>query len=187
MKSCPRCGSTYPDTEQFCESDGTCAGSAESGAGNRARWSCLMAISPPRRLSVPNVRARPSRAKRSVIFAARSCSPPRLRPVAIARRLLLPVPSRQLRPLPRPRISFPHKIASAPVVRGRAGLRCAASRKLRSVNASRADSAMRSQQLSQSLRERWFALHLQCPSNHASAASRRRVPRAQCAHRHARA
>ena len=35
MKSCPRCGSTYPDTEQFCESDGT-ALVADSGAGNRA-------------------------------------------------------------------------------------------------------------------------------------------------------
>jgi TonB family protein len=35
MKSCPRCGSTYPDTEQFCESDGT-ALVAGSGGGNRA-------------------------------------------------------------------------------------------------------------------------------------------------------
>ena len=23
MKSCPRCGITYPDAERFCESDGT--------------------------------------------------------------------------------------------------------------------------------------------------------------------
>ncbi|HJU09781.1 MAG TPA: hypothetical protein VJ728_02830, partial [Candidatus Binataceae bacterium] len=23
MKSCPRCGKQYPDTERFCESDGT--------------------------------------------------------------------------------------------------------------------------------------------------------------------
>ncbi len=35
MKSCPRCGSTYPDAERFCESDGTAlvpaAGAADRG------------------------------------------------------------------------------------------------------------------------------------------------------------
>src|SRR5450755_3631990 len=34
MKSCPRCGKTYPDAERFCESDGT-ALVAAGGAGNR--------------------------------------------------------------------------------------------------------------------------------------------------------
>jgi TonB family protein len=34
MKSCPRCGSTYPDAERFCESDGT-ALVAAGGAGSR--------------------------------------------------------------------------------------------------------------------------------------------------------
>jgi len=34
MKSCPRCGSTYPDAERFCESDGT-ALVAAAGAANR--------------------------------------------------------------------------------------------------------------------------------------------------------
>ncbi len=34
MKSCPRCGNTYPDAEKFCESDGTALVPAP-GAGNR--------------------------------------------------------------------------------------------------------------------------------------------------------
>ena len=35
MKSCPRCGITYPDAERFCESDGT-ALVAAAGAESRA-------------------------------------------------------------------------------------------------------------------------------------------------------
>jgi hypothetical protein len=35
MKSCPRCGSTYPDAERFCESDGTALVTV-AGAANRS-------------------------------------------------------------------------------------------------------------------------------------------------------
>ncbi|MGD0289570.1 MAG: BON domain-containing protein [Candidatus Binataceae bacterium] len=35
MKSCPRCGSTYPDAEKFCESDGTALVAAAGGAAGR--------------------------------------------------------------------------------------------------------------------------------------------------------
>jgi TonB family protein len=34
MKSCPRCGTTYPDAERFCESDGTAL--VDTGSGPRA-------------------------------------------------------------------------------------------------------------------------------------------------------
>ena len=34
MKSCPRCGKSYPDAERFCESDGTALGAA-TGVGDR--------------------------------------------------------------------------------------------------------------------------------------------------------
>src|SRR5271156_4943838 len=33
MKSCPRCGKTYPDSETFCEDDGTALTSGATGGG----------------------------------------------------------------------------------------------------------------------------------------------------------
>jgi TonB family protein len=39
MKSCPRCGSTYPDAERFCEADGT---ALVDGGGSRNRATTVM-------------------------------------------------------------------------------------------------------------------------------------------------